>query len=176
MKWNLCIFVLLCSFLNTWAQKQLPPPTAQLAGALVPIEIDGSDTIYLFQLPNVYAFPKLHLTKRQEKYYWTLVRDVKKTLPYSKLISKVLRETNDTLMRIPTEKERDKYMKKFENEIYKKYEKDFKKMTFNQGKLLIRLIDRECEYTSYDLIKVYRGSFTAGFYQLFAKSISIVFN
>ena len=142
----------------------------KVVGYRVPIEVQGSDTIFLFHLHSVYIFPPMKFkNKQQEKYYWKLVRDVKKTLPYSKLITKVIKETNDTLIHMRSDRERDRYMKKFEKEIYKKYESSFKKMTFNQGKLLIRLIDRECDATSYELIKVYRGSFTAGFYQLFAK-------
>ena len=142
----------------------------KVVGYRVPIEVQGSDTIFLFQLHSVYIFPPMKFkNKQQEKYYWKLVRDVKKTLPYSKLITKVIKETNDTLIHMRSDRERDRYMKKFEKEIYKKYESSFKKMTFSQGKLLIRLIDRECDATSYELIKVYRGSFTAGFYQLFAK-------
>ena len=142
----------------------------KVVGYRVPIEVQGSDTIFLFQLHSVYIFPPMKFkNKQQEKYYWKLVRDVKKTLPYSKLITKVIKETNDTLIHMRSDRDRDRYMKKFEKEIYKKYESSFKKMTFSQGKLLIRLIDRECDATSYELIKVYRGSFTAGFYQLFAK-------
>lgn len=158
-------------------QVELPAQTTilkntegKVVGYRVPIEVQGSDTIFLFQLHSVYIFPPMKFkNKQQEKYYWKLVRDVKKTLPYSKLITKVIKETNDTLIHMRSERERDRYMKKFEKEIYKKYESSFKKMTFSQGKLLIRLIDRECDATSYELIKVYRGSFTAGFYQLFAK-------
>ena len=142
----------------------------KVVGYRVPIEVQGSDTIFLFQLHSVYIFPPMKFkNKQQEKYYWKLVRDVKKTLPYSKLITKVIKETNDTLIHMRSDRDRDRYMKKFEKEIYKKYESSFKRMTFSQGKLLIRLIDRECDATSYELIKVYRGSFTAGFYQLFAK-------
>lgn len=142
----------------------------KVVGYRVPIEVQGNDTIFLFNLPNVYIFPPMKFKNRQqEKYYWKLVRDVKKTLPYAKLVTRVIKETNDTLLRINSSRERDRYMKKFEKEIYKTYEGEFKKMTFSQGKLLIRLIDRECEATSYELIKAYRGSFTAGFYQLFAK-------
>ncbi len=142
----------------------------KVVGYRVPIEVEGSDTIFLFHLPNVYIFPAIQFkNKQQEKYYWKLVRDVKKTLPYSRLITNVIKETNDTLVHMHSDRERDRYMKKFEKDIYKKYENSFKHMTFNQGKLLIRLIDRECDATSYDLIRAYRGSFTAGFYQLFAK-------
>lgn len=142
----------------------------KVVGYRVPIEVQGTDTIFLFQLHSVYIFPPMKFkNKQQEKYYWKLVRDVKKTLPYSKLITKVIKETNDTLIHMRSDRDRDRYMKKFEKDIYKKYENSFKNMSFSQGKLLIRLIDRECDATSYELIKVYRGSFTAGFYQLFAK-------
>ena len=158
-------------------QVELPAQTTilkntegKVVGYRVPIEVQGSDTIFLFQLHSVYIFPPMKFkNKQQEKYYWKLVRDVKKTLPYSKLITKVIKETNDTLIHMRSDRDSDRYMKKFEKEIYKKYESSFKRMTFSQGKLLIRLIDRECDATSYELIKVYRGSFTAGFYQLFAK-------
>ncbi|MBP7965056.1 MAG: DUF4294 domain-containing protein [Paludibacteraceae bacterium] len=172
MKRFLVIVLLLCiTSIGLLAQTTiLKTATGEIAGYHVPIEVRGSDTIYIFTLPNVYIYPPLRFkNKQQEKYYWKLVRDVKKTLPYSKLITKTIQETNDTLMRITNKRERDRYMRKFEKEIYKKNESSFKNMTFNQGKLLIRLIDRECDATSYELIRAYRGSFTAGFYQLFAK-------
>lgn len=172
MKRFLVIVLLLClTYIGLSAQTTiLKTATGEIAGYRVPIEVSGSDTIYIFTLPNVYIYPTLRFkNKQQEKYYWKLVRDVKKTLPYSKLITKTIQETNDTLMRITNKRERDRYMRKFEKEIYKKNESSFKNMTFSQGKLLIRLIDRECDATSYELIRAYRGSFTAGFYQLFAK-------
>ena len=172
MKRFLLISALLCiTHMELSAQTTiLKTSDGKVVGYRVPVEVQGTDTIFLFHLPNVYVFPAIKFkNKQQEKYYWKLVRDVKKTLPYSKLITKVIKETNDTLMHMHSDRERDRYMKKFEKEIYKKYESSFKHMTFSQGKLLIRLIDRECDATSYDLIRAYRGSFTAGFYQLFAK-------
>lgn len=172
MKRFLFIVLLLCliGFGLSAQTTILKTQTGEIAGYRVPIEVVGSDTIYIFALQNVYIYPAIRFkNKQQEKYYWKLVRDVKKTLPYSKLITKTIQETNDTLMRMSNKRERDRYMRKFEKEIYKKNESSFKNMTFSQGKLLIRLIDRECDATSYDLIRAYRGSFTAGFYQLFAK-------
>ena len=77
--------------------------------------------------------------------------------------------TNDTLMMLPTKRERDKYMQGFEKRIYKQEYGRMSKLTLRQGMLLIRLVDRECDATGYELIKAYRGSFTAGFYQMFAK-------
>ena len=172
MKQFLLIALFLCSagFGLSAQTTILKTQTGEIAGYRVPIEVVGSDTIFIFALQNVYIYPAIRFkNKQQEKYYWKLVRDVKKTLPYSKLITKTIQETNDTFMRMSNKRERDRYMRKFEKEIYKKNESSFKNMTFSQGKLLIRLIDRECDATSYDLIRAYRGSFTAGFYQLFAK-------
>ncbi len=141
---------------------------AEPTGTLMRAVVSHGDTIFL--LPPVYAFPPMKFkNKREEKFYWRTVRDVKKVLPYSKLISTLVQEVNDTLMRIPTKKERDRYMRQWEKTTYRKYYKEFTHMTLNQGKLLIRLVDRECQTSSYELIRAYRGSFSAGFYQMFAK-------
>lgn len=142
--------------------------TPESNGTLVRAVVSHGDTVFV--LPTVYAFPPMKFkNKREEKFYWRTVRDVKKVLPYSKLISTLVQEVNDTLMRIPTQKERDRYMRQWEKTTYRKYYKEFTHMTLNQGKLLIRLVDRECQTSSYELIRAYRGSFSAGFYQMFAK-------
>lgn len=132
--------------------------------------IENGDTIALYELPTVWVYPPMKFkNKREEKFYWRTVRDVKKTLPLSKYIKEVIIATNDTLMMLPTKRERDKYMQGFEKRIYKQEYGRMSKLTLRQGMLLIRLVDRECDATSYELIKAYRGAFTAGFYQMFAK-------
>ncbi len=132
--------------------------------------VENGDTIALCELPTVWVYPPIKFkNKQQEKFYWRTVRDVKKTLPLSKYIKEVIIATNDTLMMLPTKQERDKYMRGFEKRIYKQEYGRMSKLTLRQGMLLIRLVDRECDATSYELIKAYRGSFTAGFYQMFAK-------
>lgn len=132
--------------------------------------IENGDTIAIYQLPTLWVYPKMKFkNKREEKHYWRTVRDVKKTLPLSKYIKEVIIATNDTLMKLPTKRERDKYMQGFEKRIYKQEYGRMSKLTLRQGILLMRLIDRECDASSYELIKAYRGSFTAGFYQMFAK-------
>lgn len=132
--------------------------------------IENGDTIALYELPTVWVYPPMKFkNKREEKFYWRTVRDVKKTLPLSKYIKEVIIATNDTLMKLPSKHERDKYMRGFEKRIYKQEYGRMSKLTLRQGMLLIRLVDRECDATGYELIKAYRGSFTAGFYQMFAK-------
>ena len=160
--WGILFCIVMCC--NTAVMAATPESN----GTLVRAVVSHGDTVFV--LPTVYAFPPMKFkNKREEKFYLRTVRDVQKVLPYSKLISTLVQEVNDTLMRIPTKKERDRYMRQWEKTTYRKYYKEFTHMTLNQGKLLIRLVDRECQTSSYELIRAYRGSFSAGFYQMFAK-------
>lgn len=163
---------LICSFniLATQAQQTELIHAETALKKQVKAIIENGDTIALYELPTVWVYPPMKFkNKRAEKFYWRTVRDVKKTLPLSKYIKEVIIATNDTLMKLPTKRERDKYMQGFEKRIYKQEYGRMSKLTLRQGMLLIRLVDRECDATGYDLIKAYRGSFTAGFYQMFAK-------
>lgn len=134
------------------------------------VQIEGNDTIFLATIRDVYVYaPLVFKNKKEERFYWKTVRDVKRTLPYAKLVSSEVIATNQHLVSLPDDKARKEYMDKFEKELFKKYEGDLKKMTFSQGKMLIKLIDRECDQTSYNLIKIYRGNFSAVFWQGIAK-------
>ncbi len=135
-------------------------------GARLMAQVNGSDTILLAFLHDIWVFPRSTFkNKAQEQYFWRTVRDVKRTLPYAKLISSELTRVNLTLVTLKNDSERKKYMKEFEKTAFKKYEADLKKMTVNQGRILMKLVDRECDRTSFDLIKAYKGSFTAFFWQ-----------
>ena len=136
-------------------------------GVWMPWLLDESgNTVFIAPtLPALYVFPKLVFkNKKQEQFYWRTVRDVKVTLPYAKLISRMLSDTEAKLKTMPPQ-EQKKYLKQYEKELFGKYEKEMRKMTRSQGKMLIRLIDRECNRNAYDLIKMYRGSITAFFWQ-----------
>ena len=144
---------------------------AQNSGTMarLPALLEDGDTISHFMLPAIYVFPTLNFTnKKQEQFYWKTVRDVKRTLPYAKAIGATLHELNEEMKNM-SDKERKAYMKSNENNLIKKYEPELKKLTLNQGKLLIRLVDRECDKTSYQLIKEYRGGVRAFFWQGFAR-------
>jgi hypothetical protein len=75
----------------------------------------------------------------------------------------------DYMETLPDEKSRQKHLRRMEKDLVKEYESTIRKMTYNQGKILIKLIDRECNVSSYELIRAYRGSFTAGLWQGVAK-------
>lgn len=133
-------------------------------------EILNGDTIPLICLKTVYVFPKEQFkNKREEKYYWKLVRDIKVAYPLSKIVFYTLLETMDYMETLPDDKAKQKHLRRMEKDLVKEYEPTIRKMTYNQGKILIKLIDRECNFSSYELIKAYRGSFTAGIWQGVAK-------
>ncbi len=101
----------------------------------------------------------------QQWRYDRMVYNVKKVYPYSRIVRNKLKEVNDSLTRITNEKERRRYLKEVEKQVFKDYEDDIRNMTITQGKILIRLIDRETSTTSYELIREYRGKISASFWQ-----------
>ncbi len=132
--------------------------------------IDGTDTMYIAFLHDVYVYPPLQFkNKRQEKFYWRTVRDVRKTLPYAKLITADMAQADAELAKLATDKERRKWWRQYERYLFKKYEKDFRNMYASQGRMLMLLMDRESDKTSYELIRQYKGKASADFWQFIAK-------
>ncbi len=101
--------------------------------------------------------------------YQRLIYNLKKIHPYVQVVGAKLQEANATLEKIPDERDRKRYLRKFEKDIFGEYEDDVRDMTITQGRLLIKLIDRETRNTSYDLIRQYRGTFSAAFWQSIAR-------
>jgi len=145
---------------------QRPFQSVPLGDPIVWVEKVGKDTMLMVYLNELYIFPpEKFKNKKQEKFYWTTVRDVKLTLPYAKLIAFELNKTNKKLISLPDDKERKKYLSQYEKAVLKQYEPSLKKMNMDQGRMLLKLIDRECNHSPYELIKAYRGSLTAFFWQ-----------
>jgi len=167
MKKKVFIFyltLLTCLSGNIFAQK--PYESVPLGEPIVWVEKDGKDTMLVSYLSDLNIYPaEKFKNPKQEKFYWITVRDVKLTLPYAKLIAYELNKTNKKLVTLPDDKERKKYLSQYEKTILKRYEPELKKMNMNQGRMLLKLIDRECNQSPYELIKAYRGSFTAFFWQ-----------
>lgn len=128
------------------------------------------DTCRLTYIRDVYVFPPLKFkNKKQEQFYWRTVRDVRKTLPYAKLAFATLCETYEYIQTIPDKKERERHLKTLEHDIFEQYKPVVKHMTKNQGKVLLKLINRETDQTSYGIVKAFLGSFRAGFWQTFGR-------
>lgn len=117
---------------------------------------------------TVVARPKA-VRRSEYRKYERLIYNVKKVYPYALIVRQRLDQVNEELKSITDEKEQKNYMKGVEKDVFAEYEDDMRKMTITQGKLLIKLIDRETQNTSYTLIKDYRGKFSAAFWQGIAR-------
>ena len=127
------------------------------------------DSIQYMEMNNVYVYPELTFkNKKQAQSYMRLVNNVKKVLPIAKEARQMLIETTEFLDMLPDEKSKNEHIKRVEEDIFRTYKPKMKKLTYSQGKLLIKLIDRECHSSSYDMIKAFMGPIRAGFWQVFA--------
>lgn len=143
--------------------------TTTINGYLVPAIIYKGDTIASFRMPTVYVFkPLVFKNKKEQRAYNRLVHNVKKTLPIAKEVNRAIIETYEFLQTLPDEKAREKHLRMVEKGVKEQYTPRLKKLTFSQGKLLIKLINRETDSSSYELVKAFLGPFKAGFYQAFA--------
>ncbi len=124
------------------------------------IEVDGERIPHINILP-VYVFSK----GIDQRKYWRLVTAVKKVYPLAQTAKVMMADMEDELALLKTKKEQKAYV----NEVYKaiidEYTPVLKKMTRTQGRVLLRLIDRETEYTAYNIVHEFRGGFVAGFWQ-----------
>lgn len=131
--------------------------------------LEGGDSIQYMEMNNVYVFPKKTFTStKAKKKYDRMVYNVKRVLPLAKEARAVMIETYEYIQTLPSKKERDAHLKYVEKSVKKEYTPRIKKLTFSQGKILIKLIYRECNSTSYDIIKAFLGPLRATFWQAFA--------
>ena len=128
------------------------------------------DRVVMTYIRDVYVYPPLRFAnKKQEEFYWRTVRDVRKTLPYAKLAYSTLCETYEYIQAIPDKKQREAHLKRLEHDIFEQYKPVVKKMTKGQGKMMLKLINRETNQSSYNIVKAFLGSFRAGFWQTFGR-------
>ena len=129
---------------------------------------DG-DSIQYVELNTLYVYPQpVFADARQRQAYNRLVANIKKVLPIAKEVNAIIIETYEFMQTLPNKKAREEHMKLVEKSIRKEYTPRMKKLTYSQGKLLIKLVYRECNSSSYQLIQAFLGPIRAGFYQAFA--------
>lgn len=145
------------------AQHELPKHNR---GILMQCIVVEGDTFFYKTLPTyIFLSPKTFRSKREQEQYNRLVRNVKRVYPYARLAGIKLREYNDLLIATSSERERKALMKRAEAELEAQFGKELKKLTFSQGVILLKLIDRETGQTGYDLVSELRGTFRAFFWQ-----------
>jgi hypothetical protein len=131
--------------------------------------VDG-DTVPLINMASVDITGTLSADAAEKlKAYLKLRRDVLRAYPYAKLAAVQLKYINDSIAKIPNEKKRKEFIKQTEKQLKNDFEKDLRKLTLTQGRILIKLVDRETGSTSYSLVKDLRGSLQAFFWQGLAK-------
>jgi len=140
-------------------------------------DLGKSDTVVVVkgEMPVIDLNEIEILSSKRYNSYWKhrritrLIYNVKKVYPYAKTAGALLRVYDVRLKNARNDTERKKIMKKAEEDIKRRYTKPLKQLTFTQGFILIKLIDRETGNTSYGLLQQLRGKFTAFFYQAFAR-------
>lgn len=123
-------------------------------------------TVLMPEMP-VYKPLKFKSQKEQQRYN-RLVNNVKRVLPIAQQVNQIIQETYVVLEKLPNKKAKDAHIKKLENELMERYKPEMKKLTYSQGKLLIKLVDRQCNQSGYEVTKAFLGPARATFYQVFA--------
>ena len=135
-------------------------------GQVVRARIVDGDTIPIIDLDPVAFFaPRIFKNRAEENRYRRLVYNVKRVYPYAKLAGIKYEEYSELLISLPTEGERKRAMRQAELELREEFEDDLKRLTFSQGLILIKLVDRETSQSSYDVVREFRGMVSAFFWQ-----------
>ncbi len=159
--------VLVCYYSIVYAQDQLTHN--DLINERQTYIVSNGDTIPYFQLPQVDVFAQRKFKDEKERQqYSKLVRDVRKAYPYARIIATSIIETYEYMETMPDEKERQKHLEEVQKYMMSRYKPEMKKMTKAQGKILIKLVDRECNVQAYSIVKALLGSLKAGVYNMFA--------
>lgn len=140
-----------------------------------PVHIDPvtGDSVPVVVLKNLYCFNRKRFKgSKHERDYWRMVNDVKKTLPIAKEARRLLVHAYDTCQ-VMSNREQHKYFKQLEKDLWKQYKPQLMKLNYRQGKLLVRLVDRECNKQSYQIIKEFLGRTRAAFWQGFGKLFGV---
>ena len=164
---NLAIFffIITCSFAN--AQDVIPQTTK---GFLIATKVIDGDTMPYINLREVVVLPTHQFHSKKELLKFAkLVKNIKKVLPYAKIVRTKLLIIQSELDKLPTESAKRQYLNLAEKALKEDFTDEITNLTMTQGRLLIKLVDRETGNTSYALIKELKGSFNAFLYQSVAR-------
>lgn len=132
-------------------------------------KVTGIDTTFHAYIPEITIFTPLKFKNEKERMAYTkLVRDVKKALPYANQVAANIIETYEFMETLPDKKAKQKHLEEAQKFIMNEYKPKMKKLTKNQGKILVKLIDRQTNSSAYDIVKSLVGSFKATMYNTFA--------
>lgn len=153
----------------------MPECGAQIrAGDFLPYEVVGEDTVFFDVLDASRIMRKGKGKKNRDwQKYYRLVYNFNKVYPYALVGRKMMAQVDSTIEADVTKKsQRNSYINNVERELLRLFEKDIRTMTISQGAVLLRLVDRECGMSGFEIIKDYESGFAANFWQLIAKIFS----
>lgn len=153
-----------------WIGLVNPSDAQQKDSVLMMGIIEKGDTIIHKNIPEIVVMPQQNFKNaRQERQYNRYVEKVRKVYPYARLAGEMLQEYEPKYLALEDDRERRRMMKNLEQQLLDEYKDDLKRMTISEGRILLKLIDRETSKTSYTLIKDFRGGVPAVFWQGIAR-------
>jgi hypothetical protein len=165
LKWFGFIAVLWLPFSGIGQEKNLPPYHYDNKDLTA-----FPDSLLHITLPEILIYPQTQdMPRKQFRQYTQLELKVKKVYPIAKLAAKKVGEYNKVYLSFKSERERKDYVKKIEKELFAEYEPEIRSMTISQGRILIKLIDRETGQSSFEIIKEFKGGFSAFIWQSVAR-------
>ncbi len=129
------------------------------------VTVENGDSVAVVHILPVRKYAR----KKDMRRYAKLIRAVKKVYPIAQEAKREMALMEEELRRLPSKKDRELYTKGIQKMIVKKYTPVLKRMTVYEGRVLLKLIDRETEYTAFEIVKEFRGGFVAGFWQAMAR-------
>ena len=168
MKRYALILLLLAAGFAAGAQTRAP------RGELMYYEVHNGDTLLFDSIEPTWCFPKGRKLKKGDwRQYYKLVYNFNRIYPYALVGRKMMAQVDSTIAAdVSKRSERNRYVKDVEKELFRIFEKDIRNMTVQQGVLLMRLVDRECGMSGYEIIRTYENGFAATFWQVVAKMFS----
>jgi len=162
----LFVFLNLCCVVSLNAQRISTPKQ----GTVMQYKVENGDTVYYGYIPElIVRTPRKFKNSIEERQFWRLVANVKRVYPYAKLAGIKLHNMNVEYLQITSERDRKAFSKKVEDELKAEFEGELRKLTITQGRILMRLVDRETGHTTYEILKDFRGSASAALWQTVAK-------
>ncbi len=168
MKRGVVILLLYMLFVSVSGQKKdtIPADSAQSVYHVLKTATFDGQTYPHVELKEITVVGKMPRGVRFDyRRHARLVYNVRKVYPYALMVRNEFGRINRLLETMPGERAKRDFLQSYEKDLLAQYEGDMRKLTFTQGKILIKLIDRETQNTSYDLIRQYRGKFSATFWQ-----------
>ncbi len=132
--------------------------------------IQGNDTIISVRIKEIWVFPERKFSsKREQRYYSRYVAKVKKVYPLAVEARDLLKKYEPQYYALSSQRDRRKLMKKLEQELLDQHKEELKKWSISDGKILLKLINRETDRTAYTIIRDFRGEVSAIFWQGIAR-------